>query len=74
VIAVPSASTRWKRHGAPRFHQVVWISVEFRSNSAVDWPLAQVLELLKRIAGSCQRLYQAYKDVPLDGVVRPDQL
>jgi TnpA family transposase len=46
-------------------------ALEFRSNNAVHRPLIDALELLKRYAGSSQRLYPAEEDVPLDGVVRP---
>jgi len=46
-------------------------ALEFRSNNAAHQPLIQALELLKRYAGSSQRLYPAQEDVPLRGVVPP---
>jgi TnpA family transposase len=46
-------------------------ALAFRSSNAVHQPLIQALELLKRYAGSNQRLYPRREHVPLHGVVPP---
>lgn len=44
--------------------------LEFRSNNEVHRPVIQAIELLKKYADSKQRYYEAYEEIPIEGVLR----